>query len=142
MKALLIHADGRADVLFGESGGDLTKAAVLTQAVLSALESDGPCQAVQCRQDGGWTTLLPVGAGRWLRLSHEPGVTVEQAQEWAAQLPLPPERQSGEPSLPQSDVPVFPDFGRFTTLPAAVLEAAEMPPRVTTLADALNVEMP
>jgi hypothetical protein len=37
MNALLIHADGRAEVVFGSFDGDLTQVAVLTQAAVSAL---------------------------------------------------------------------------------------------------------
>ena len=54
MNAILIHPDGRAEVVFGDFQGDLTKMAVLTQAAVSALEEAGSCDAVQSRmrQDG------------------------------------------------------------------------------------------
>jgi hypothetical protein len=89
MNALLIHADGRAEVVFGSFDGDLTKVAVLTQAAVSALEEDGPCHGLQCRHAGHWITLLRRGQGGWLRVQHEPDVSLENIEAWADSLPPP-----------------------------------------------------
>ena len=114
MNALLIHADGRAEVAFGDFPGDLTTAAVLTQAVISALESNGkPCKAVQSQQAETWVTLLKHDDECWLRVTHEAGVTVEQVREWAKTLrPVKAKHSSAQPALR------------------------------TSLADALNISMP
>ncbi|MBV6498374.1 MAG: hypothetical protein CJBNEKGG_00596 [Prosthecobacter sp.] len=89
MNALLIHADGRAEVVFGSFDGDLTKVAVLTQAAVSALEEDGPCQGLQCRHADHWITLLKRGQDAWLRVQHEPDVSLENIEAWVESLPPP-----------------------------------------------------
>jgi hypothetical protein len=137
MNAILIHPEGRAEVVFGEFIGDLTQVAVLTQAALSALEAGGACEALQSRHASAWITLLPASGGRWLRLSHAPGMTVEEARAWAATLPLPCVETERRPQRQGHEL-AFPEVGKLTSLlpekPASNL--------VTTLADALNVQMP
>lgn len=116
MNAVLIHADGRAEILFGDFSGDLTTAAVLTQAATSALEaSAGVSHAIQCQQDDAWVTLLRRDDNSWLRVTHEPGVTTDQVREWSSQL------------KPAKAATPAPSTG---------------PLRVPSLADALNIGMP
>jgi len=113
MNAIFIHHDGHAEVVFGEFSGDLTSVAVLTQAAASALEENGLSRAIQCQQDEVWITLLRRDYGSWLRVTHEPGVSVEQVIEWASHL---------KPVTPESP--------------------SSTPVHRTSLADALNVAMP
>lgn len=116
MNAVLIHADGHAEVAFGDFSGDLTTTAVLTQAAISALEaSAGESRLIQCHQDDACITLVRREDGSWLRVTHEPGVPAEQVREWALQLKLAKAR---------------------TQAPASG------PLRVPSLADALNIGMP
>lgn len=98
MNAILIHHDGRAEVVFGDFSGDLTAIAVLTQAAVSALEESGLSRAIQCQQDGLWITLLRRDDDSWLRVTHEVGVSVEQVREWASQLK--PVKAEVVPSMP------------------------------------------
>lgn len=98
MNAILIHPDGRAEVVFGDFQGDLTKMAVLTQAAVSALEEAGSCDAVQSRHAAGWITLLKQPGALWLRVQHEPNVTVEQVLQWASTLTPPAPKPQASPS--------------------------------------------
>ena len=116
MNAILIHADGTAEVVFGEFAGDLTTTAVLTQAAVSALEeSGGESQMIQCHHSDRSITLVRRDDGTWLRVTHELGVPMEQVRDWALQLK--PERV--KPQAPGSG-----------------------PLRIPSLADALNIGMP
>ena len=116
MNALLIHADGRAEIAFGDFSGDLTTTAVLTQAAVSALEaSAGASQAIQCQQGDVWVTLLQRDDDTWLRVTHEPGVTTDQVREWSSHL------------KPARSDAAAPSTG---------------PLRIPSLADALNIGMP
>ncbi len=137
MNAILIHPNGRAEVVFGEFRGDLTQVAVLTQAALSALDENGNCEAVQSRHSQGWITVLPAKAGRWLRLSHAPGITVEDAQAWATSLPLPCVEAELRPAWHGHAHP-FPEVGKLTSLEPEKPTSSQ----TTSLADALNVQMP
>ena len=89
MNALLIHADGRTEVVFGSFDGDLTKVAVLAQAAISALEDNAPCEGLQCRHADHWISLLRRAEGAWLRVQHEPNVSLENIEAWADSLPPP-----------------------------------------------------
>ncbi len=116
MNAVLIHADGTAEVVFGEFSGDLTSVAVLTQAAVSALEeSAGTSQIIQCHQSGACISFVRREDGSWLRVTHQPGVPAEQVRDWA--LKLRSNKISGQ----------APSSG---------------PLRVPSLADALNIGMP
>lgn len=99
MNALLIHADGRAEVIFGSFDGELTKVAVLTQAAVSALEEKAPCQGLQCRHTDHWITLLRRGQGAWLRVQHEPNVSLENIEAWAESLPPPQPTMRSSPRI-------------------------------------------
>lgn len=98
MNALLIHADGRTEVVFGSFDGDLTKVAVLTQAAVSALEENAPSQGLQCRHADHWVTLLKREQDAWLRVQHEPDVSLENIEAWADSLP--PPRPTMRPQAP------------------------------------------
>ncbi|GEP43465.1 hypothetical protein [Brevifollis gellanilyticus] len=116
MNAVLIHADGTAEVVFGEFSGDLTSVAVLTQAAISALEeSAGTSQIIQCHQSGACITFVRREDDSWLRVTHEAGVPAEQVREWG--LKLKSNKTSGKSSI-------------------------SGPLRVPSLADALNIGMP
>ena len=99
MNAVLIQADGRADVVFGSFDGDLTKVAVLTQAAVSALEENAPCQGLQCRHADHWITLLRRSQGAWLRVQHEPNVSLENIEAWAESLPPPQPTMRSTPRI-------------------------------------------
>jgi hypothetical protein len=95
MNAIIIHQDGRAELVFGEHSGDLTPLAVLTQAAVAAFEQEGgKSSAIQCYHEKTWVTLLRQEDDSWLRVCHEAGVTAEQVRAWAASLqpakPKPP----------------------------------------------------
>ena len=89
MNALLIHADGRAEIVFGSFDGELTQVAVLTQAAVSALEENASCQGLQCRHADHWITLLRRPENAWLRVQHDPHVSLENIEAWAESLPPP-----------------------------------------------------
>ena len=115
MNALLIHPDGRPEVVFGQIDGDLTTLAVLTQSALSALEAaaiqsgESSIASLQLQHEDCCITILPLPPERWLRVQHESGASVAQVREWAEQ-----------------NVPI-----NTPTKPAAS--------RITSLVDALNI---
>ena len=115
MNALLIHPDGRPEVVFGQIDGDLTTIAVLTQSALSALEAaagqagQSSLSSVQLHHDECCITILQMPDDRWLRVQHESGASVTQVRQWAEQNLKPK-----EPAKPAVS-------------------------RVTSLADALNI---
>ncbi|MES2593805.1 MAG: hypothetical protein V4662_00635 [Verrucomicrobiota bacterium] len=116
MNAILIHADGTAEVVFGDFSGDLTPVAVLTQAAVAALEeSAGPSRIIQCHQSEQCISFVRRDDGSLLRVTHELGVPAEQVLEWALKL---------QPAKTEKQAP------------------ASGPLRVPTLADALNIGMP
>jgi len=116
MNALLIHPDGRPEVVFGQIDGDLTTLAVLTQSALSALEAaanqsgESSIGSLQIQHEDCCITMLPLPPERWLRVQHETGASVAQVREWA-ELNLQPQE------------PVRPPITR-----------------ITSLADALNID--
>lgn len=118
---MLIHADGRPEMLMGQQDDQLMSIAVLTQAALAAIDEAakqaGQTQADALQMHHGQTlvTLVRLSGSRLLRVEHETGVTVEQVREWSRQLTPPPVQKATAPIQPS---------------------------RVTSLADALNVGMP
>ncbi len=115
MNALLIHPDGRPEVVFGQIDGDLTTLAVLTQSALSALEAaagqsgQSSIGSLQLQHEDCCITILPMPPQCWLRVQHESGASVAQVREWAEQ-----NVQSKKPVRPPET-------------------------RITSLADALNI---
>ena len=115
MNALLIHSDGRPEVVFGQIDGDLTTLAVLTQSALSALEAaagqsgQSSIGSLQLQHEDCCITILQLPHDRWLRVQHESGASVAQVREWAEQ-----NVQSKKPVRPPET-------------------------RITSLADALNI---
>ncbi len=91
MNALLIHPDGRPEVVFGQIDGDLTTLAVLTQSALSALEAaagqsgQSSIGSLQLQHEDCCITILPMPPECWLRVQHESGASVAQVREWAEQ---------------------------------------------------------
>jgi hypothetical protein len=91
MNALLIHPDGRAEVVFGQIAGDLTTLAVLTQSALSALEAaagqagQSSIHSLQLHHEDSCITILQIPQDRWLRVEHESGASVPQVRQWAEQ---------------------------------------------------------
>ena len=121
MNAILIHADGRTQILSGELPADLTTTAVLTQAATSALDeistrsNKGWLTEMHLRHEHGCTTLFRLSAETWLRVEHEIEMPIDQVREWA--------RQFVTTSEPEESAPISTS-------------------RVTSLADALNMSMP
>lgn len=115
MRVLLIHEDGRPEVLEGSFGEELTLIAVLTQAALAALDESAfharqPKPAsVQMKLGENCVTLLRLPESRWLRFEHGNEISITELQQWALQK-IAPEAEVAAPSA-----------------------------RVTTLMDALNV---
>jgi hypothetical protein len=121
MKAMLIHADGRPEILMGQQDDQLMSIAVLTQAALAAIDEAAkqagqrPTDAIQLHHGETLVTVLRLSDSRLLRVEHETGVAVEQVREWS--------RQFTPPAAPKVIAPT-------------------QTSRVTSLADALNVGMP
>lgn len=121
MDALLIHADGRTQVLSGEPECD-TATIVLTQAATAALDEvssrtgQGWLTEVHQRHEKGHTALFRIDPETWLRVQHGESEPLEQVREWARHL-----MQSIKPNQ--------------GVAPAAAS-------RVTSLSDALNPAMP
>ena len=121
MNALLIHSDGRTQVMSGETPTDPMTIAVLTQAATSAMDevskrtAKGWLTEMLLRHEQGCTTLFRISPETWLRVEHEESDPVDQVREWARQLVQPVVAEESAP------VPVS---------------------RVTSLADALNMGMP
>lgn len=118
MRALLIHEDGRPEVLEGSFGEELTLIAVLTQAALAALDESSALarqpkpESVQMKLGENCVTLLRLPESRWLRLEHGNEISITEIQQWALQK----------------------------TASDAGLKAPSA--QVTTLMDALNVDSP
>jgi hypothetical protein len=109
MNALLIHPDGRPEVVFGQIDGDLTTLAVLTQSALSALEAaaiqsgESSMGSLQLQHEDCCITILPLPPECWLRVQHESGVSVAQVRVWAEQ------------NVP-THTPIKPTISRITSL--------------------------
>jgi predicted regulator of Ras-like GTPase activity (Roadblock/LC7/MglB family) len=121
MNALLIHSDGRTQVLSGDAPVDPMTIAVLTQAATSALDEvstrtdQGWLTEVHLRNEHGRTALFRINPETWLRVEHEESDQIDQVREWARQL--------------------------MQSSPTEVL-ATPTTSRISSLADALNVGMP
>lgn len=113
MNALLIHPDGRPEVVFGQIDGDLTTLAVLTQSALSALEAaagqsgQSSIGSLQLQHEDCCITILPMPPQCWLRVQHESGASVAQVREWAEQ------------NVP-THTPIKPTLSRITSLADAL----------------------
>lgn len=109
MRALLIYDDGRAEVLEGSFGDELTLITVLTQAALAALEESAihsrlkAPDSVQMNLGDCQVTLLRCSESRWLRLEHDAEITMTHLQAWAIEhipsSPVAPVMTGRVPSL-------------------------------------------
>lgn len=116
MRALLIHADGRPEVIEGTFGSELTLIAVLSQAAMAALDESAihaqqPVPShVQMNLGERCITILRMPESCWLRVEHEAAITIAQLQDWA----LPWKTKSAEniskpaPSMTLMDALNFP----------------------------------
>lgn len=91
MRALLIHDDGRPEVLEGSFGEELTLIAVLTQAALAALDESSvharlpKPEIVQMKLGEISVSLLRLPESRWLRVEHGNEMSITEIQQWALQ---------------------------------------------------------
>lgn len=89
MRALLIHADGRPEVIEGTFGSELTLIAVLSQAALAALDESAiharqPAPShVQMNLGERCITFLRMPESCWLRVEHDADMSIDQLQNWA-----------------------------------------------------------